>query len=252
MNAAASPAPRLVGGLFGSVLLHVGLFALFFFARPSVTPAPPPPYRVHLLAAPAGERALATPATPAVAPAPAPPTVKPVAAKPRPAVTATKPKAPAKASTKALPKVAPKSTPDLGPQPAPASPAKSVPAAPATQPAGGGPTGGRGNDVAAIDTPGIEFDYPWYVNAIARGVITRFNAGNSTLVAEVRFVIKRDGSVDPETIRIVTSSRNYSFDQRALAAVEAAANAHAFPALPGSFREDILPVTFRFSPSSYR
>jgi len=47
----------------------------------------------------------------------------------------------------------------------------------------------------------------------------------------------------------VTSSGNYSFDQKALGAVEAAANAKRFGRLPDGFREDILPVTFRFTPS---
>jgi hypothetical protein len=50
----------------------------------------------------------------------------------------------------------------------------------------------------------------------------------------------------------VTRSGNYSFDQRAYGAVEAAANAKAFGALPPGFREDILPVRFRFTPSIMR
>jgi TonB family protein len=68
----------------------------------------------------------------------------------------------------------------------------------------------------------------------------------------VRFTIKRDGSVDPASIHLVTPSGNYTFDQRALGAVEAAANAKVFGPLPGGFREDILPVTFWFSPSVLR
>jgi periplasmic protein TonB len=236
VSAVAAPVPRLVGGFAASVLLHGGLIALFLFAHASTPPAPAPPYMVHLLAAPAGERALGavqpqpTPVTKPPAPAPTP--VKPTAVKPKPPTPTPKPK------------TAPKTAPELGPQPQSATPAPQ---------AGGGPTGGRGNDVANIDTPGIEFDYPFYINGIVRAIITRFTAPpNSQLVAEVRFIIKRDGSVDPESIRIVTSSRNYSFDQRAVGAVEAAANAHAFQPLPQTFREDILPVTFRFSPSSYR
>jgi protein TonB len=230
---AADSSPRLTAGFIVSVLLHGGLVAVFLFARASTPPAPPPPYMVRLFAGPPGERAIATPqpTTPAV--------TKPAAPKPTPAKT--KPVSAAK-----KPKPAPTPAPDVAAQtpPAPAATPK---------PTGAGETGGRGNDVANIDTPGIEFDYPAYINNIARSIITRFNAPpNSQLVAEVRFVIKRDGSVDPESIRIVTSSRNYSFDQRALGAVESAANAHAFGALPTTFREDILPVTFRFSPSSYR
>jgi TonB family protein len=82
--------------------------------------------------------------------------------------------------------------------------------------------------------------------------MTYFGTFNGALKSEVQFVIRRDGSVDPASIRLVTSSGNYSFDQRALAAVEAAANAKKFGALPGPFREDILPVTFWFSPQIIR
>lgn len=106
--------------------------------------------------------------------------------------------------------------------------------------------------MANIDTPGIEFDYPGYSTNIVRQLITRFGGMTGSLTAEVRFVIHRDGSVDPQSIRIVTSSGNYSFDQRALGAVETAANSHAFGPLPAGFREDILPVTFRFSPTGIR
>jgi hypothetical protein len=61
------------------------------------------------------------------------------------------------------------------------------------------------------------------------------------------FMIRRDGSVG--NIEIINTSHNYSFDQRAKGAVEAAANAKAFGPLPPGFTEDILPVRFRFSPS---
>jgi hypothetical protein len=44
----------------------------------------------------------------------------------------------------------------------------------------------------------------------------------------------------------------YSFNQDALAAVEAAANRKAFGALPPSFNEDILPVRFSFDPATIR
>lgn len=232
MSAVASP--RLASGFAVSVVLHGGLVAVFLFAHVSRPSAGPPPYMVQLIAAPAGERAIGAvqPEAPPK-PAPTPSVAKPEPVKPKPAVPKPKP----------VSKTPPKRAPDLGPTAKPTQ-------TPAT--AGGGATGGKGSDVANLVAPGIEFDYPWYIDNIARRVIMRFGNLSSNLVAEVRFVIKRDGSVDPESIRIVTSSRNYSFDQRALGAVEAAANAHEFGALPPGFREDILPVTFRFSPSSYR
>jgi hypothetical protein len=112
--------------------------------------------------------------------------------------------------------------------------------------------GGKGTDVATVETPGIDFDYPFYTTNIVRRLIQYFGNFNGSLKAEVRFVIRRDGSVDPASIRLVTPSGNYTFDQRALGAVEAAANAKAFGPLPGGFREDILPVTFWFSPQVIR
>jgi TonB family protein len=81
-----------------------------------------------------------------------------------------------------------------------------------------------------------------------RQLLLQFGQSNQRFTAEVRFVIRRDGSVDPASIKIVTSSGNYSFDSRVLGAVEAAANAKAFGTLPPGFQEDILPVNFRFSP----
>lgn len=136
----------------------------------------------------------------------------------------------------------------------PASQATKSKAQPAPR-AGGGPQGGTGADVANVDTPGIEFPYPAYVNNIARQIIVQFERGRSTraaLHAEVRFLIRRDGSVPPESIRLVTSSGVYSFNLDALAAVEAAANANSFGPLPAGFREDVLPVLFKFDPSVIR
>jgi len=236
--AAANP-PRLTGGLFASVLLHGGAVALLvFFAAPRASAPAPPLYRVQLIAAPAGDRAagvVAPPETPPVkSPAPVPASKTPPKIKP-PTNAKTKPAPPAKAATPV-------------PQPKAAEPPK-----PETPPptAGGGATGGKGTDVANVDTPGIDFPYPGYLQNISREVLRQFQTQQTrlTLIADVRFMIKRDGTVDPESIRLVTSSGNYSFDQKALGAVEAAANAKRFGRLPDGFREDILPVTFRFTPS---
>jgi TonB family protein len=230
----AVAAPRLAGGVAASVLLHGGLIAAFLLLRSPASPPPPQMIQVHMIAAPAGERAIGAVQAPTV-PAVEAPRPKPVVApeRPKPTVAAAKAKLAPKAETPT-----PKTKIE---QP------KTPPAA-----AGGGPTGGQGTQVANIDTPGITFDYPGYTNNIVSALLTRFGAMNGSLEAEVRFVIKRDGSVDPSSIRIVTSSGNYSFDQRALSAVESAGNARAFGPLPTNFREDILPVTFRFSPRVIR
>jgi protein TonB len=222
------------------VLLHGGLIIAFFALRPPPAPPAPPLYQVRLLAAPAGERAIGVvqqPQPQPVPPAPTPPVTK---APPKPTPVAPS----AKAKPVPRPKAAtPTSSPKAAEQPKTNAPAPT---------AGGGPTGGKGADVANVQTPGIEFPYPGYTNNIVRQLILQFGQASVRYTAEVRFVIRRDGSVDPESIHLVTSSGNYSFDQRALGAVEAAANAKVFGALPAGFREDILPVNFRFSPTLIR
>ena len=235
MHAVAEP--RLGAGFAASVLLHGGLVAAFFVLRPGAPPPGPPIYRVRLIAAPAGERAIGV-----VQPKP-----EPVVEKPAP-VTPPKP-TPKKAppTVKTPPKPA-KQTPTAA-TPTPTPPTKKAEPAPT---AGGGPTGGRGADIANVVTTGVEFPYPAYSDNIVRQLIKFFGQTNARFTAEVSFVIRRDGTVDPETIRFVTRSGNYSFDQRAYGAVEAAANANAFGALPPGFREDILPVRFRFTPSIMR
>ena len=238
MTAAAEP--RLTGGIFASVLLHGGLVAAFVLLRPPTPPPSPPLYQVHLLAAPPGPRAVGVvqdQPKPAVEKPPQPPPAKVTPTRPTPA--------PPKAKAKPLPKVK-AATP-------PAEPPKAQPKPETPQPnAGGGEAGGKGADVANVDTPGIEFPYPGYTNNIVRELLVYFGQTPARYTTTVRFVIHRDGTVDPESIRLVTGSGNYSFDQRALAAVEAAANAKAFGPLPSGFREDILPVTFRFTPTAYR
>jgi periplasmic protein TonB len=242
---AAGSTPRLTGGIAASVVLHGALVTAFFLMRPAPLPPSPPVYRVQLFAAPPGARAVGvvTPNTPPVQQTPArAPVSKPVV--PKPVETRPAPKA---RHTAPAPRQA-------TPEPKEKSATTAKPAKTETPPAaaGGGETGGRGADVANINTSGVEFPYPGYINNIARQIMLQFHPGRSVHTNEVRFIIRRDGTVDPESIHLVTSSGNYSFDQQALAAIEAAANARVFGPLPPGFREDILPVTFRFSPSLLR
>ena len=234
MSAVAEP--RLGAWFALSVLLHGGLVAAFFVLRPGAPPAGPPIYRVRLIAAPAGERAIGV-----VQPKPEPVVEKPAPTPPKPAPKKTP--APVKTPPKATKQAPTAATPTPIPPPKTAEPAPT---------AGGGATGGRGADIANVVTTGVEFPYPAYSDNIVRQLIKFFGQTNARFTAEVSFVIRRDGTVDPETIRFVTRSGNYSFDQRAYGAVEAAANANAFGALPPGFREDILPVRFRFTPSIMR
>ena len=234
MSAVAEP--RLGAWFALSVLLHGGLVAAFFVLRPGAPPPGPPIYRVRLIAAPAGERAIGV-----VQPKPEPVVEKPAPTPPKPAPKKTP--APVKTPPKATKQAPTAATPTPIPPPKTAEPAPT---------AGGGATGGRGADIANVVTTGVEFPYPAYSDNIVRQLIKFFGQTNARFTAEVSFVIRRDGTVDPETIRFVTRSGNYSFDQRAYGAVEAAANANAFGALPHGFREDILPVRFRFTPSIMR
>jgi TonB family protein len=228
--------PRLSAGVVVSVLLHGGVVAAFVLTRPGPPPPSPPIFRVNLVAAPIAPPSAGVP-QPVAAAAPVKPVAPPVPKKaPESKPLPTKKKAaPVRATT---------------PSPAAEAPKKADPAPPASS-----TTGGRGTDAANLVTPGIDFPYPYYITNIANVLIRHFNAihtGRGALSAMVRFTIRRDGSVDPESIRMVTSSKVYTFDQDALAAVEAAANAKAFGPLPSGFQEDILPVQFRFEPAVIR
>jgi protein TonB len=114
--------------------------------------------------------------------------------------------------------------------------------------AGGGPTGGKGTDVATVRSDGIEFPFPGYLNNIVRQIAIKFKPRNpaARLKADVRFLIHRDGSVSD--IQFVRRSGNFSFDLEAQGAVEAAASALAFGPLPEGFPDDALPVVFSFDP----
>lgn len=246
MSAVATAAqPRLTWGIIASVLFHGALIGAFLFMRPAPEPPSPPLYRVQLLAAPPGERAVGVVQDhPAAAPA------KPQPVTPPPKAVAPK-LAPKIHTPKVRPKAIPKAATPLPPTPAPPKaadqPKPDESAPPPT--AGGGPTGGKGADVANVNTGGIDFPYPYYTQNIVRQLILHLGPTTSRYTAEVRFIIHRDGSVTGVDL---VSQGNYTFDQRALGAVEAAANAKAFGPLPPGFREDILPVTFRFTPEMIR
>ncbi len=224
---------RLKGPAAISLAIHLTMAALAILSfRKSPPEILPPIYKVNIVAAPPGPRAIGT-----VQPEPVTPArVTPPATPPTPAKT----KEPAVPITKATPqKATPRSTPVERP----------VAAAPAPR-AGGGPIGGKGTDVATVQTEGIDFPFPGYLNNIVRQIALRFNPAdaNSNRRAEVRFVIRRDGSVIG--IGFVTRSGSYAFDLEAQGAVEAAAR--EFGPLPEGFRDDALPVVFSFDPRIIR
>jgi outer membrane biosynthesis protein TonB len=228
---------RLGMPLAASVLLHALLIALFFVFRAGPPPPSPPVYRVDLLAAPPGERAAGVVKPQPPAPVPQPPPPRPKTAPREMPVPTTK--APPRAKT-------PEATPTLPNQTKPDVKAP-------TPTAGGGETGGHGTDVATVSTGGADFPYPGYLENIVRQIALRFHPEQrGALRAEVFFLIQRDGTVPSSSIRLVTRSGVYSFDAEAQGAVEAAATARAFGALPSGYPNDALPVTFRFDPRMLR
>ncbi|HEV7594523.1 MAG TPA: TonB C-terminal domain-containing protein [Gemmatimonadaceae bacterium] len=226
-----------------SAILHAAVATLLFNTLKERKPvALPPMYRVNIVAAPPGERAIGEvksgqtkAATPVTQPSAAQSTLKEMPLpKAKPAQ-----KTPARA-TPSAPKPAAK---------AGAADAKAVPQPRTEAPkAGGGPVGGKGTDVATVRTDGIEFAFPGYLNNIVRQIALNFKPRNTNagLKAEIRFLIHRDGSVSDLTF--IRRSGNFSFDLEAQGAVEAASSARRFGSLPDGFADDVLPVVFSFDP----
>jgi periplasmic protein TonB len=219
-----------------SLLLHVSIVALALVrvGKSDQAEALPPIYRVNIIAAPPGERRIGEVRPPDATPSPTPPKPVPVPVRPEPKVAPVSKAAPAKAPLRTTPTEAP----------AAESPKSEAPRA------GGGPTGGKGTDVATVQTEGIEFPFPGYLNNIVRQVAIAFKPTdtNSGLKAEVMFLIHRDGSVT--NFRFVTKSGAYAFDLEAQGAIEAASR--FFGPLPEGFRDDVLPVVFSFDPRFLR
>lgn len=227
---------RLGGPLGVSALLHATLVALVLWAtRPGKPVVLPPVYRVNIVAAPPGPRAIGE-----VSSTPAP--TRPVATTTPPRTREVAPKAPAAPVKRSAP-APPRATPSTAKAP-PHAPAKPVPQA------HGGPTGGQGTDVATVQTEGIDFPFPGYLNNIVRQIALDFKPDNpnAPLRAEVAFLIHRDGTVT--NFRFLTRSGSYAFDLAAQGAVEHASS--AFGPLPSGFHDDVLPVVFSFDPRFLR
>lgn len=236
---------RYVAPFTLSAVLHAAVATLLFSTLKERKPvALPPMYRVEIVAAPAGERAIgevksdqATAKTPVTQPSTSQSSVKEMpipTAKPAPRTPARV--TPSEAKPKPVAKAG-------------AQEAKAAPQAKTEAPkAGGGPVGDKGTDVATVRSDGIEFPFPGYLNNIVRQIALNFRPRNSAarLKAEVRFLIHRDGSVSDLTF--VRRSGNFSFDLEAQGAVEAASSARRFGQLPAGFPDDVLPVVFAFDP----
>jgi periplasmic protein TonB len=229
-----------------SAILHAAIATLLFSTLKERRPvALPPMYRVEIVAAPAGERAIGEMSAAKAA------TTAPVT---QPTATQSSVKEMPLPKAKPAQKTPARATPTEGkisPSPTVSAPteAKVTPQPKTAAPkAGGGPTGGKGTDVASVRSDGIEFPFPGYLNNIVRQIAINFKPRNpaARLKAEVRFLIHRDGSVSD--ISFIRKSGNFSFDLEAQGAVEAASSAHAFGPLPVGFPDDALPVVFSFDP----
>ena len=215
-----------------SAAMHLSLLVALFALKPGERPPLPPLYSVNLVAAPPGTRAIGV-TTPAPTPSPAKP------ATPPPMAPSQKTDMPSPVRSKTPPRPAGTQTPDASTkQPV------DVPKA------AGGPTGGTGTDVATVQTPGIDFPFPGYLNNIVRQIALNFKPRNpnAPLRAEVRFVIRRNGTVDE--FRFLTRSGSYAFDLDVQGAVEAAQA--GFGPLPQGYNDDVLPIIFSFDPRVLR
>jgi protein TonB len=222
-------APSLGKSLWLSGILHSAAVASLVLLGARAASVQAPVYRVELIAAPRGERAIGVVDAAPSAETSIPKVTTPPAAE-RP-VPATERPAPRRTPTRATP------TPDARRTPTPQTAPK----------AGGGPEGGAGTDIANIRTEGLAFPFPEYLNNIVRQIQLRFrprNAGN--LYAEVVFFIRRDGSV--HELQVQRRSGNLAFDLEAQGAVESAAAARAFGPLPSGWGDDVLRVIFTFEP----
>ena len=235
----------LGAGSFGfSLALHLLILTTLFIVRPQTARITTPVYKVDLVAAPPGPRAIGeVRRQPVAEPEPAPP--EPVTPPPRPQPIAPDEMPPP-----------PTTRPRTRQPPAPTTPtpAQAEPRPATREPvpaAGGGPEGGRGTDVANVRTEGIEFPFPGYLENIVRQIALRFKPpGNAALKAEVKFLIRRDGSA--EIVQFVQRSGAFAFDLEAQGAIEQAGQVKAFGPLPTGYENDVLTVVFSFDPRTIR
>lgn len=221
-------------GFAGTLTIHLAALLTFVVAgRTGSRPLAPIAYRVSLVAAPApAGTPAATAAEPVATPEPRPPSAAPS----RPA-----------AATPA---------PTAAPTPGEMAPARAAPAPADERPAPGAAAGGTGpagsttagTDPATIRTEGVEFPFPGYLRNLVSQVYQRWRPppSQAALVAEVFFYLHRDGSVTG--LAFLRRSGSFGFDLEVQGAIESAARARAFGALPDGYAADVLPVSFFFNP----
>ena len=237
---ATSGRNALGSGVVVSVGIHAALLALVLWVGNRPEEARPPVYRVELIGQ-AGPRqaGVEKPVTEATA------SNDPVAGAERVEEEKTVP-SPSKAK-KVLP--SPKATPSTdrtkkgGAKNAPAPTATKSNAAPKS---GAGATGTKGADVANVRTDGIAFPYPGYLNNIVRQIALNWSPRrvSAALVTELKFMIRRDGTV--VGVEVVKRSGDRLYDLDAMGAIEVVGTSKGFGALPSGWPDDVLVVYFTF------
>lgn len=229
-------------GIALSTIVHVALVGVMIWWGLQQDPPRPPVYRIEMIGAPPGVRRAG------VVDPKASETSKAAEA---PAGAEIKPAEKAMASKKAPTAATPKATPSTARSKAAGAKSASSSAKAALPKAGSGREGGKGADVRNMRTEGIEFPYPAYLTNIVRRLTLAYSPRPSaaSLVAEIKFLIRRDGSAEmPE---ISKSSGNRLFDLEALGTVESVGSAPGgFGRLPSGWPDDVLVVYFTFDYST--
>jgi periplasmic protein TonB len=227
-------------GIAFSATVHVALVMAAVWWGSRAEPPRPPVYRVELVGAPPGPRQAGV-VTPTAQPTVQAPDVAGAERVPEEKVVP-KPSTAKKVmpSPKATP--SPSRTKQAGSKSAAATATKSTSA----PKAGAGPQGGKGADVANLNIRGIEFPYPGYLQNIVRQLTLNWTPRrvSASLVSEVKFTIRRDGSVT--AIEVVKGSTDRIYDLDAMGAIEAVGSTRAFGALPPGWTDDVLIVYFTF------
>lgn len=111
---------------------------------------------------------------------------------------------------------------------------------------GAGATGTKGADVANVRTDGIAFPFPGYLSNIVRQIALNWSPRRTSaaLVTELKFMIRRDGSV--ADIEVVKRSGDRLYDLDAMGAIEVVGSSRSFGALPTGWSDDVLVVYFTF------
>jgi protein TonB len=227
-------------GLFVSIGVHASALALALWVGTRPEAARPPVYRVELIGR-AGPRQAGVESPTAEATS----STDPVAGAERVEEEKTVP-TPNKAK-KVLP--SPKATPSTdrskkgGAKNAPSPSATKSNAAPKS---GAGATGTKGADVANVRTDGIAFPFPGYLNNIVRQIALNWSPRrvSAALVTELKFMIRRDGTV--AGIEVLKRSGDRLYDLDAMAAIEAVGATRGFGLLPSGWNDDVLVVYFTF------